>query len=331
MASNSLLLLLACAGLVQASEFVDEVSGNVLPLDPAGRSAWATMTGDGEATMRFTQGDGVGLIEVDARADRRNIWWAVIRRSISAHIDGTLLAKPGMELRVEAKIRVSHAPRRVNLHFNHSRTTDFHSHLMEYDIPDSDGWRVISLTTDGFDATPEDEVFVQMALMDWGREQYRVAVDYLKVGVVDPVAVGQDLGEPLAYRPGIPALGTFAHQREAIKVAPSSWWRWDLLEFAGCTPGGWGALSLDVDGEARELRVVEVLDNGLINGQMLVDVPTAQEGATLAAISPPVLRRLLDGRTKGLAVRGMNEETVLHRQPPVLYLNFEQPCAAAGS
>ena len=89
--------------------------------------------------MTFRQGgDGYASILVDATTDRRGIWWALIKRNVSDHMDLQLLGRPDTELRIEARIRVSHAPRRVNLHLNTQRTTDFHSHLMEFDIPDTE-------------------------------------------------------------------------------------------------------------------------------------------------------------------------------------------------
>ena len=103
------------------------------------------------------------------------------------------------------------------------------------------------------------------------------------------------------------------------------------MHLAGCKSTGWGALELNVDVATGELRIVEVFDDGALNGQMVADVPVAQGGKALAAISPPVLRRLLDGRTQGLAVFSMDKDAISHRQRPVLYLNFEQPCEAAGS
>lgn len=281
-----------------AAEFVDEFQGRALATDPEARNGWAFWTGDGEATMNFTQAGGHGIVTVDARRDVRNIWWALIRRSVSASIDEHELARPDRELRVEARVRASAAPRRVNLHFNHTRTTDFHAHLMEYDLPDTD-WHAISFTTRNFDAAPGDEIFVQMALIDWGRELHQVEIDYIKVDVVDPAQAGPDLGMPLPYRPPNPPLESFAHAAPALEDALidsayptvnfNTWTsmtdgdgrpllavsgsqlillRWDLSAFRGRTPDGWGVLDLtthqvqwaatDLE-EFGELRVVEVL------------------------------------------------------------------------
>ena len=184
-----------------AADFVDEFGPGALAADPSARDGWAWQAGDGEARVSFTQADGAGRIEVDASADRRNIWWAFVRRAVTPAIDASELTRPDRELRVQARVRTSVAPRRVNLHFNHSRTTDFHSHLMEYDLAEAGVWQDISLTTRDFDASAGDEVFVQLALMDWGGGHYAVDIDRIEVRVVDPGVVGPDRGSPLPYRP----------------------------------------------------------------------------------------------------------------------------------
>ncbi len=145
--------------------------------------------------------------------DTLNIWWAIIKRQIDG-LDMQKLVLPEYELRVEAKIKVSHAPRRVNLHVNHSRTTDYHSHLEEYYIGDTSNWHVISMSTKGFDAISSDNVNVQLAIMDWGLEKYAVKVDYIIVDVVKPSETGPDIGNPLEYHPKIPPLELFGNQVE---------------------------------------------------------------------------------------------------------------------
>jgi len=62
--------------------------------------------------MDFVQRDGYASILVDATKDRRGVWWALIKRKVSDKMDLALLKKPGYALRIEARIRVSHAPRR---------------------------------------------------------------------------------------------------------------------------------------------------------------------------------------------------------------------------
>ncbi len=182
---------------------------------PAGRvpAGWTLFTGDGAATMTFTQAHGLGLLRVDATRDTTNLWWALIKRNVAPYLDLRGVGQ-GRELRVTARVRARAAPRRVNLHLNTQRTTDFHTHLMEYDLPDT-RWHVLSLTTHGFDAHPGDTVNAQLALMDWGIGRWGVDIDWYRVDVVDPATVGPDLGEPIPYRPPVPDPASFAERLEA--------------------------------------------------------------------------------------------------------------------
>ncbi|OYV84474.1 MAG: hypothetical protein B7Z63_06875 [Ignavibacteriae bacterium 37-53-5] len=98
------------------AQFADNFNGNKLVGDKSGVNGWACFTGDGTATMDLSEsGNGYASILVDATKDKRGIWWALIKRRVSRDMDLGLLAKPNYELRIEAKIRVSDAPKRVNL------------------------------------------------------------------------------------------------------------------------------------------------------------------------------------------------------------------------
>ncbi len=209
---------LALASTVARAEFRDDFE-KPLVLDPTGARGWTCSTGDGTATMTFTSAGGHATILVDATTDRRGIWWAFIRREITSSIDLARLAQPGTELRVEARVRTSHAPRRINLHFNTQRTTDFHGNLMEFDLPQAEEWQTISMTTRNFDARPGDHLFLQLALMDWGLGKYRVDVDYFKVDLVDPATAGPDLGCGIPYRPPIASPASFKHVVAAAESA----------------------------------------------------------------------------------------------------------------
>ncbi|HSN68157.1 MAG TPA: hypothetical protein VLV48_02865 [Thermoanaerobaculia bacterium] len=310
-------------------------------------------------------GSGYASILVDATADERNVWWAFIQREVDVPLDLALLAKPGYEVRIEARIRVSHAPRRVNLQVQTQRTTDYHSHLMEFDIPDTTGWHTISMTTRGFNAAPGDALIAHMALMDWGRSQFRVDVDYIEVRIVDVATAGPDRGDPVPYHPPAADPAAFEHAvgdahdatidlankninlndwsaREERALVPLlavdgsriAILRWDLAAFAGKKVAGSGLLMLttrSVHRKAEEvadfglLRVVEItggdpawnegtvtadsflrgepLDRAL-NPQMIIDWPAAEgDGATtLLTIPRPVLQRLIDGTTRGIAL-----------------------------
>jgi len=80
--------------------------------------------------MDFRQGgDGYASILVDATTDKRGIWWALIERKVSDKMDLRLMQKPNHELRIEACVRVSHAPRRVNLQVATQRSTDDDANL----------------------------------------------------------------------------------------------------------------------------------------------------------------------------------------------------------
>jgi hypothetical protein len=214
----ALTVLLLLAGLLfvrpLAGQFRDDF--NVLRKDPSGAAGWGFLTGEGQAVMDLVQGPGIATVTVDATKDARNVWWAIIVRQVSGAVDLARLARPGFELRVEARVRTDTAPRRINLSFNTQKTNDFHGHLMEYDLAEAGTWYTISLTTRGFEAGPGDTVNVQMALMDWGLGRYRIDVDYFKVDVVEASKAGPDLGPPIPYHPPVADPASFAH---ALPVA----------------------------------------------------------------------------------------------------------------
>jgi hypothetical protein len=363
------ILLLVAPPLVPlaGAQFVDDFNGSSIKMDPQGRDGWAFRTGDGTATMTFQQGgEGYASIRVDATTDRRGIWWALIKHKVSERMDLQQLARPEMELRIEARIRVSHAPRRVNLHLNTQRTTDFHSHLMEFDIPDSDTWHTISMTTSDFPAVPGDTVFGQMALIDWGLEKYQVDVDHFKVDIVDVTRAGPDKGAVVPYHPPIPDPKTFRHAARAVQDAVidlanpdvnlNNWYvqdggvrkrvltvngtqyvilRFDLSSWAGRQVADHGLLELTTHSVQKSsdslkdfglVRVVEI--NGgdpawdqktvtadslrrfqplerVLNTQMIIDWPVTEGdgGKTYFTISRPVLQRMIDGRTLGIAIK----------------------------
>jgi hypothetical protein len=231
---------LSCLATAAPAQFRDDFEETPLPTDPEGLRGWSFFTGDGEATMDMrADGAGHARVRVDAMRDRRGIWWALVKRCVSGSLDLARLARPGQELRIEARVRTSHAPRRVNLHLNTQRTTDFHSHLMEYDIPDTARWHTISMTTRDFDGGPGDTVCGQLALMDWGQGRYEVAIDHFKVDVVDVAEAGPDLGEPLPYRPAIPDPGGFGHAAPAAQAAVVD------LQHPDVNLAGWGIAGAD--------------------------------------------------------------------------------------
>ena len=357
-----LLFHLSLAQQEDAKHFIDNFKSAVLKLDKQGLDGWAFYTGDGQATMKFTaSGKGYATISVDATYDKLGIWWALVKRCVSKKMKLELLSNPKYEFRVEARIRISDAPKRVNLHLNTQRTTDFHTHLMEFDIPDTTQWHTISMTTKNFDAKPGDTVYAQLALMDWGFEQYRVDIDYYRVDIVNVDSIGKDEGEQVPYHPAIPLISSFAYhlpasqnavvdlifqdmnfynwrsEDDSVKVLSVSGTqyvilRWDFDSLHSCVPSGSGILeltthalqrSLDYEKDFGMIRVVEIIGGDpkwegksvtykswssnashVLNSQMIIDVLPCQhrQGKTFATISRPVLQRLFNGRTLGLAL-----------------------------
>jgi len=297
-----LLVLIPCLVVIlpASAQFSDDFSGTTLQRDPGGISGWSFHTGDGSAIMDFSvSGKGYASINVDATKDTRNIWWALIRRRVSADMDLSRLRNPKYALRIEARIKVSDAPKRVNLHLNTQRTTDFHSHLMEFDIPDTSTWHTISMTTQRFDAVPGDSVYGQLALMDWGMERYHVSIDYFKVNIVNLDSIGPDQGVQVPYHPPIQKPATMAFHvpvaqngmvdTEYPQMTFRNWYardesgktdlvtvsgtqivilRWDLSAFAGKRINGPGLLELTTHSIQRSadygkdfgmVRIVEII------------------------------------------------------------------------
>jgi len=329
--ARTVLLLAVTAVLASPlpAQFRDDFNGPVLARDSTGANGWGFVTGEGRVTMELIQDWGFATLSVDAAKDRRNVWWAFIKRCVSAALDMARLKEPGRELRVEARVRTSRAPRRINLHLNTQRTTDFHSHLMEYDLAEPGTWYTVSMTTRGFEAGPGDTVNAQLALMDWGRGAYRLDVDYIRVDVVDAAEAGPDLGPPIPYHPPAADPASFAHAvavsadmtvdlgepgvnlndwtirdaggRAAVISAGGTrlaLLRWDLGRFAGKKVSGPGQLELTT--RALELPVADRPDFGLLRVvEVLGGDPAWDEGTANWA---------------GLT-RGADRDDVLNPQP----------------
>ncbi len=359
-----------------SAQFVDNFDG-------PGIQGWTDMAGAGAATMDFRQGSGYGEVRVDSSHDRRNIWWALIKRNISGEIDVAKLAQAGYELRMEARIRVSSPPKRVNLCTNTQRTTDFDTNLMEFDIPDTN-WHTIYMTTHGYDVRPGDTVNVQMALMDWGIGKYGVDIDYYKADVVKAADAGPDSPLAVPYRPPIPPLNAFTEKVRAVatgtvdlqypevnfdgwsvaktpvmSISGTQWaiLRWDFSAYKGREAASAGILELPAYSVATTpsdleefglVRVCEILAGDpkwdprtvtldslragkpldeVVNTQMIIDihVATGPDGRTLATISRPVLQRLLDGKTLGIAIKPLGAINAnFAREGAILHFNLQK-------
>jgi hypothetical protein len=305
--------LLLCVSL--PAQFRDDFNGPVVQTDPDGARGWLTLTGDGEAVMDFRQGGpGYASIFVDARHDRRNVWWALIERRAMEHVDLRRLDEQGRAVRIEARIRVSHAPRRVNLQLLTQRTIDYESDLMEFDIPDTTNWHIISLTLPRLDAGPGDMVFAHLALMDWGLEEYRVDVDYVKVDLIEVSTAQPDQGDAVPYHPPLAEAKSFGWQARAFQGATidlenretnlNDWiaageaseppllavggsqiviLRWDLDTFQGKKVSGAGLLELTT--HALERKAANPQDFGLVRVVEITGGDPAWEQKTVTAAS----------------------------------------------
>lgn len=190
------------------ADFADEFNAKSV-------AEWQTLTGDGNAQLTLVPMDGFARMQVDATKDQHNIYWTTIKRDVSSSLDMEKLKSPEYELRVEARVRPSHSPRRINFMINTQRTTDFHEHLREYDLGFNADWQVVSMTTRNFDALPGDQISVQLCVTDWGLGEFYLDVDYFRAEVVKVKDAKPDSGEPLVYHPPVPSLDSFKHQ---IKV-----------------------------------------------------------------------------------------------------------------
>ena len=364
----SLVLLAAAFSSLAHAQFVDNFDGPTVALDPEGNHGWLFLAGDGTATMDLRQGGpGYASVFVDATTDKRGIWWALIERKLNGKLDLSLLKTPSYEVRIEARVKSSHAPRRINLQLATQRTTDDYSQLMEYDIPTANTWYTFSLTTNHLDAVPGDTVIAHLALMDWGLEKYQLDIDYIKVDVVNVGNVGPDKGEAVPYHPPVADYKKF-HQvvpvaqdsmidLENTEVNLNDWQaqdgtgkavnvltvdgshyvilRWDLRAFGGSKVADHGLLelttwALQLKAHALKdfglVRVVEILGGDpnwdqrivttdsfchyerldrVLNTQMIIDWPiTAGDGGkTYLTIGKPVLQRMIDGKTLGIAIK----------------------------
>jgi hypothetical protein len=173
---------------------------------------WFFFTGDGNAKMDFIQEQDYARIIVDATKDKYNVYWALIKREVTDFLDLIKLKDPAFQLRVEARVRLHNAPRRLNMMVNTNRTTNYHIDLMEFDIPDTTSWHTISMTTKQFDAHPGDTVYVQLAATDYGLGKYYVDLDYYRADIININNAGPDKGELVPYHPPVPDLSFFSNK-----------------------------------------------------------------------------------------------------------------------
>ena len=199
-----ILLAILFTANISRAQFLDEFDKDKI-------DGWFFFTGDGNAKMNFIQMNGFARIVVDATQDKDNVYWTLIKRDVTSWLDLSKFKNPNYQLRVEAKVRLHNAPRRLNFMVNTNRTTNFHIDLMEYDIPDTNNWHIISMTTKKFDAHPGDTVYVQLCATDFGLGKYFVDVDYYRADIVDVNSSGPDKGELVPYHPPIDSINIYSN------------------------------------------------------------------------------------------------------------------------
>jgi hypothetical protein len=188
------------------AQFMDNFDGNKI-------ESWFFFTGDGNAKMDFIPMNGFARIVIDGTTDRDNVYWTLIKRDVTSYLNLRKLEDTDYQLRVEARVRVHSAPRRLNFMINTNRTTNFHIDLMEYDIPDTTDWHVISMTTKKFDTHPGDTVYIQLCATDYGLGKYFIDLDYYRADIVNVKEAGPDKGELVPYHPPIEEVGSFTNHQ----------------------------------------------------------------------------------------------------------------------
>lgn len=200
--------------LIASAQFVEEFEQGSTTFQPQGLPGWNAIDGDG--TVAYTQKveDGHAVLQVDASMDKRNIWYAFIVRDVADALPVEQLKQPHHAVRIEARVKPSHAPRRINLHLSTPRTTDHHhDDLLEFDLPAADEWHTVSMTSWALDYQPGEALFAQISMMDWGNfGTYRLYIDYIKVSIVDTTQAPADQGNAMLYRP--PLADPAAYQIE---------------------------------------------------------------------------------------------------------------------
>lgn len=259
---------------------------------------WITFTGDGDAVSALERMDSWLQFKVDATDDTQNVWWAIAQTTLTDELDLEPFADEDSEygLRMEARIRVSHAPRRFNMQLRTQRYEGDYAGLMEFDIPESGEWFTVSMTLEHLDIRPGDQITPHLAMMDWGPFVYTMDIDYVKVDVVTIPDAGEDLGEQVVYPPPVPQPQEFEFSLIAAEsgmidrhypdLNMSGWvagdvpaltldntkfviLRWDLSEIEGRQTDGYGMLELTPFSfyqttatdriEFDQIRMVEIL------------------------------------------------------------------------
>jgi len=200
-ANSMAVMIFTIIPLLCIAQYRVDFNGDYQGFEPNNLKDWRTATGDGNIIFRQKFEEGSVALSIDPLRDKKNIWYAFMHQSISDHIDFEKLKQPGYELRMEAKVMPSHAPRRINMYLS---SLDSGGFLREFDLDKANEWHTISMVTSGFDFDPNIPLMTQVSMMDWGiSEIYELKIDYIKVDLVKVTDDPKQFGEPLIYRPSL--------------------------------------------------------------------------------------------------------------------------------
>jgi len=235
-----------------AAQFREDFNAATPAFASQGLPGWNAVTGDGTALFTQRIDSGVATLRLDARPDKRNIWYAFVHRDAGGPLNLENLAKPGYGLRIMARVKPSHGPRRVNLYLKSLASGD--EFLREFDLPAADQWYEISMTTGTFRHVAGRPLLSQVSFMDWGNtDVYELAVDYLRVDVVKLDRAGPDQGQPLPYRPPLADAAQFGLEIPVAADVTVDRQYPDVNLAAWVADGGAGGPLLAVDGSRMAL------------------------------------------------------------------------------
>lgn len=212
-------ITLVLLGLSQGgrAQFAEEFSQPTAGFQEQGVTGWNSVFGDGEVLFTQKVEAGHASLRVDARLDPRNIWYAFMQTDVVPALSREALRQPHHALHIEARVRPSHAPRRVNLYLASPQTEGQPSFLREFDLPTANEWYTISMTSQAFELGEQAPLIGQVSLMDWGNSDvYQLDVDYLRVSIVDTTQAPKDQARAVRYRPPLAGASSF---RSELKVS----------------------------------------------------------------------------------------------------------------
>lgn len=326
---------------------------------------WYTEYGDGELKAYVEAKENFIRFQVDATQEPYNVWWATVKRSIPFK-PNTPQDYSQKKLWIEAKVKPSHAIRRLNMRLYNQRTTDHHEYLKEFDLSDTVNWHTIRFSPAGLRYLPGDQLTCHLALIDWGNQKFHLDIKDVKVFFGENQDRFRESDNALVYHPEPKPIEDFENQlpiqRDAMldlafpnrilkgwgKLATNGDYinllsvshnlipilAWDFTPVKEHLVEGWGLLRLKINTSSQvknpehefgRIRIHEIIGGkndwdkekltfnnfsqglslwNIINEQMVIDmdVPKGNDRWLDIPLSPIVIQRLINGKSKGLAI-----------------------------